>query len=128
MQNENLKKNIVLSKSFEFSKDILRFTDKLTEDKKYFIANQLAKSGTSIGANLNEAQNAESNADFIHKLKISIKEAEETDYWLKLISEVYTQYKLSKMISDLNEILKILNSAIATLKRKEKSKTAPKYQ
>lgn len=127
MQKENLKKNIVLSKSFEFSKDILRFTDKLTEDKKYFIANQLAKSGTSIGANLNEAQNAESNADFIHKLKISIKEAEETDYWLKLISEVYTQYKLSKMISDLNEILKILNSSIATLKRREKSKTVQKY-
>ncbi len=127
MQEERLKNNIVLSKSFEFSKDILKFYDKLTEDKKFFIANQLAKSGTSIGANLNEAQNAESTADFIHKLKISIKEAEETDYWLKLISAVYSQYNLSTMISDLNEILKILNSAITTLKRKEKSKTLSKY-
>lgn len=128
MQDERLKNNIVLTKSFEFSKDILKFSDKLNEDKRFFIAKQLAKSGTSIGANLNEAQNAESSADFIHKLKISIKEAEETDYWLRLIAAVYSQYDLSNMIEDLNVILKILNSAIATLKRKEKSKTAPKYQ
>jgi four helix bundle protein len=81
--------NIVVVKSFEFAIQIVEFTDKLTEDKKYVLANQLLKSGTSIGANVHEAQSAESKADFIHKLKIASKEAEEVEYWLLLISEVY---------------------------------------
>ena len=78
------KRNVTLEKSIEFSLNIIEFTEKLQAEKKFVIANQLLKSGTSIGANIHEAQNAESKADFIHKLKIAAKELEETKYWLLL--------------------------------------------
>ncbi|MFN5704528.1 MAG: four helix bundle protein [bacterium] len=109
--------NPLVNKSFEFAKQILIFGDKLTEDKRYVIANQIVKSGTSIGANINEAQNAESKSDFLHKLKIATKEAEEVEYWLLLISEVYKQYPIKHLLANVSEILKILNSAISTIKR-----------
>jgi four helix bundle protein len=78
------KENVVVSKSVEFALDIIAFCEALERDKKFVIANQLLKSGTSIGANIHEAQNAESRADFIHKVKIAAKELEETKYWLLL--------------------------------------------
>lgn len=109
--------NPLVNKSFEFAKEILIFGDKLTEDKRYVIANQVVKSGTSIGANINEAQNAESKSDFLHKLKIATKEAEEVEYWLLLISEVYKQYPIKHLLANISEILKMLNSAISTIKR-----------
>lgn len=76
--------NIILNKSIDFSLDIISYCEILEEKRKYVIANQLLKSGTSIGANIHEAQNAESKADFIHKMKIAAKEIEETKYWLIL--------------------------------------------
>ncbi len=109
--------NPLVNKSFEFAKQILIFGDILTEDKRYVIANQVVKSGTSIGANINEAQNAESKSDFLHKLKIATKEAEEVEYWLLLISEVYKQYPIKQLLANISEILKMLNSAISTIKR-----------
>jgi four helix bundle protein len=78
------KDNIIVNKSFEFALETITFCETLAEMKKYVIARQLLKSGTSIGANIREAQNGESKADFIHKLKISAKEADETEYWLLL--------------------------------------------
>ena len=78
------KTNIILDKSVAFSLEIITFTEQLQYEKKYVIANQLLKSGTSIGANIHEAQNAESKSDFIHKIKIAAKELEETKYWLLL--------------------------------------------
>ena len=71
---EKYKNNLILLKSFEFAKKVVQYTEKLEEDRKYVIANQLLKSGTSIGANIKEAQNSESKADFIHKMKIAMKE------------------------------------------------------
>jgi four helix bundle protein len=76
--------NIILNKSIDFSIEIISYCEILEEKRKYVIANQLLKSGTSIGANIHEAQNAESKADFIHKMKIAAKEIEETKYWLIL--------------------------------------------
>ncbi len=76
--------NIVVSKSIDFALDIIEFCELLESKRKFVIANQLLKSGTSIGANIHEAQNAESRADFIHKIKIAAKELEETKYWLTL--------------------------------------------
>lgn len=76
--------NIIVDLTFSFALDILKFSEKLEQDKKYVIARQLQKSGTSIGTNVKEAQNCESRADFIHKLKIAAKEAEETEYWPRL--------------------------------------------
>ncbi len=82
--NERYKDNIILIKSFEFSKNIIEFAERLEKERKFVVSNQLIKSGTSIGANVKEAQNGESKKDFIHKLKIALKEADETEYWLFL--------------------------------------------
>ena len=77
----NDKDNLIVNLSLAFALDIIDFSDLLENQRKFVIANQLLKSGTSIGANVHEAQNAESKADFIHKIKIAAKEADETDYW-----------------------------------------------
>lgn len=84
------KRNEILELSFEFAVQIVAYCELLEENRKYVIARQLLKSGTSIGANIREAQNAESRQDFIHKFKIAAKEAEETEYWLLLCSRTQT--------------------------------------
>jgi four helix bundle protein len=85
MQTSDYKKdNLILKLSFEFSLLIIEYTEELEIRKRFVIAKQLLRSGTSIGANVKEAQNAESKADFIHKIKIAAKEADETEYWLEL--------------------------------------------
>ncbi|NLO70369.1 MAG: four helix bundle protein [Porphyromonadaceae bacterium] len=76
--------NRLLDLSFSFSLDVINFCELLEEHRKFIIARQLLKSGTSIGANVREAQQPESKVDFIHKLKIASKEAEKTEYWLLL--------------------------------------------
>ena len=80
----NLKPNIIVERTVKFSLQIIEFAELLETKNKFVVARQLLKSGTSIGANVREAQNAESKADFIHKMKIAAKEAEETEYWLYL--------------------------------------------
>ena len=80
----NKEKNVIVELTFDFALKIIKYIEKLEKDRKYIIARQLLKSGTSIGANVREAQNAESKADFIHKLKIAAKEADESEYWLLL--------------------------------------------
>ena len=82
MKKELFISNPILKLSFDFSLMIVEYCEKLEELKKYNLAMQLFKSGTSIGANAMEAQNGESRADFIHKMKIAAKEAEESQYWL----------------------------------------------
>ncbi|PJC61912.1 MAG: four helix bundle protein, partial [Flavobacteriales bacterium CG_4_9_14_0_2_um_filter_32_27] len=78
------KDNIIVNKTIDFSLLIIDFCEELESKRKFVIANQLLRSGTSIGANVHEAQNAESKADFIHKIKIAAKELDETKYWLIL--------------------------------------------
>lgn len=78
----NDRENIIVAKTFDFALDIIEFSEDLYENKKFSLANQIFRSGTSIGANVREAQNAESKADFTHKLKIAAKESDETEYWL----------------------------------------------
>lgn len=75
-------RNEILELSIEFSLRIIAYTEILESNRKFVVAKQLMKSGTSIGANIFEAQSAESRADFIHKFKIADKEAKETEYWL----------------------------------------------
>ena len=114
------KDNPILKYSFAFAVSILRLTDELLEMKKYKIADQLSRSGTSIGANVFEAQSAESRKDFIHKLKIAAKEAEETKYWLLLCKEMgYT--KEDKLLSELEVICKILGKIISSSKTNQKN-------
>jgi four helix bundle protein len=81
---DNKGKNIILELTFNFALSIIKYAESLQKNHKFVIANQLLKSGTSIGANVREAQNAESKGDFIHKLKIASKEADDTEYWLLL--------------------------------------------
>jgi len=113
--------NIIIDLSFKFALDIISFVEILEQKKKFIISNQLLKSGTSIGANVREAQNAESKADFIHKLKIAAKEADETEYWL-LLCEKSGNYPFdSQLLGDIKVIQKILNKIIGTSKTKSLS-------
>ena len=81
----NDKENIIVKLTFEFSLDIMDFSEELESKRKFVFANQILKAGTSIGANVSEAQNAQSKADFIHKNSISLKEARESNFWLRLV-------------------------------------------
>jgi four helix bundle protein len=80
----NDKENLIVELSVKFALDIIDYCEVLEGMKKFIISRQLLKSGTSIGANVSEAQNAESKVDFVHKMKIAAKEADETKYWLIL--------------------------------------------
>jgi four helix bundle protein len=112
------KENVILKKSFDFALLIIEFSEKLEEAKKFIIAKQLLRSGTSIGANVREAQSSESKANFIHKMKIASKEAEETEYWL-LLCKHSTNYPYDEKFSDeIKIILKLLNAIITTSKNK----------
>jgi four helix bundle protein len=117
MRNTFQSQNPIVQKSLAFAVEIVKFTDILSENRKWKIAEQLLKSGTSIGANIREAQNAESKIDFIHKLKVSAKEIEETKYWLELIEMSYEEFEISSLYKKIEEIAKIVNSIIATSKR-----------
>ncbi len=112
----NDKQNVIVEKSVEFSLAVIRFTEVLEQDRKYVIAKQLLRSGTSIGANLFEAQNAESRADFIHKMKIAAKEASETLFWLLLCERSKTYPFDPALPDDLAEIIRILSRIIVTAK------------
>ena len=98
------KKNEVLDLSFEFALRVIQYCELLEADKKYVIARQLLKAGTSIGANIREAQNAESQTDFVHKLKIAAKEADETMYWLELCQKAENYPKPDHLLQKVNSI------------------------
>lgn len=116
------KENAILKLTIEFSIEAISFVELLEEKRKFVVANQLLKSSTSIGANVHEAQNAESKADFIHKLKIAHKEANETMYWL-IICEQALSYPTNKQLKDkLEVIIKILSKIISSTKNNLKTK------
>ena len=108
--------NIILKKTIEFSIEIIKYAELLDEKRKFVIANQLLKAGTSIGANVHEAQNAESKADFIHKFKIAAKEIEETKYWLILCKNSNNYPECGYLEEQLFEIEKIVTKIISTSK------------
>ena len=108
-----MKENIVLQKSFAFSVRIVNLQKYLTTQKKeHVMSKQIYKSGTSIGANIAEAQRAQSTADFVSKMKIALKEASETQYWLQLLHETkyISDQEFTSLHDDLVEILKILTA------------------
>jgi four helix bundle protein len=96
--------------------DVIVYTEELEERKRFNMASQLFRSGLSIGANVKEAQNAESKADFIHKIKIALKEADETEYWLNLCKHSKNYPDPDMLIQKLTPILKIMNKIIGTSK------------
>jgi len=113
----NYKDNLIVKMTFQFSLDIIDFVDMLREKKKFVFADQLLRSGCSIGANIKEAQSAESKADFIHKLKIASKEAEETEYWLELCEFAKSYPKPGKLLEDISSILKVISKIISTSRK-----------
>ena len=108
-----MKENIIMRKSFAFSVRIMNLQKYLSRKKgEYVVSRQICKSGTSIGANIAEAQRAQSTADFVSKMKIALKEANETQYWLKLLheSKYLSDKEHTSLHDDLLEILKILTA------------------
>ena len=113
------KRNVIKDKSFEFAKEIVYLYKNLADKKEFVLSRQLLKSGTSIGANIREAEHAQSKADFISKLSISLKEANETAYWLDLLYETnYLTDEVYQKLKNKNiELLKLLISIINTSKK-----------
>lgn len=113
----NDKQNLIVEKTVKFSVKMISFCEKLQRLGKDVIARQLLKSATAIGANVFEAQDAESTPDFIHKMKIAAKEATETCYWLRLC-EASEGYEFDRQhMQEIEEIGKILSKIIATSKK-----------
>ena len=113
--------NTVLIKSKEFAIRIVKLYQHIAEVKKeYIIAKQLMKSGTSIGANVREANRAQSKKDFASKMNIALKEAAESEYWLELLHETdyLTDNEFSSIISDCIELNKLLTSIVKTSNNK----------
>lgn len=115
-----VKDGALQTKSFAFAVRIVNLSRLLSTEKKEFVlSKQLLRSGTAIGALVREAEQAESKADFVHKLAIALKEANETEYWVLLLRE--TEYlsaaEAESLISDNKELLKLLTSIINSTKR-----------
>ncbi|RKT02123.1 LOW QUALITY PROTEIN: four helix bundle protein [Chryseobacterium defluvii] len=116
-----MSESIVGKKSFEFAVDIVNFYKKITTEKREFVlSKQLLRSGTSVGANIREALNAQSKMDFIHKLSISQKECDETVYWLELLfaTDYISKEEFENLKNKALEILKMIRSIIITTKSK----------
>ena len=109
------KDNLIRSKSFDFSLLIIELYMQLVKEREYVLSKQLLRSGTSIGANIEEAIAAQSRKDFIHKLSISSKEARETKYWLRLLQKSeLTTIDVSNHLHEIQQIVNILTSIIKT--------------
>lgn len=114
-------RNPIVELSFNFALKVIEFAELLQTKRKFLMADQLWRSGTAIGALIREAQGAESRADFIHKMKIAYKEAEESDYWLALCSNS-TSYPFDpEMRNDLLSITKVLGKIISSSKNNQKA-------
>ena len=121
-------KSILKDKSFAFAIEIVKTYKVLVEEKReYVMSKQLLRSGTSVGANIREAKNAESTNDFIHKLGIAQKECDETLYWLELLKETgyFNQEVFDRLSDQANQILKMIRSTILTIKQKNLKPKVP---
>lgn len=118
MKQELIDNNPILKHTFNFSLATIDYCELLQSEKKFILANQLLKSATAIGANAMEAQNAESKPDFIHKIKIAAKEADETQYWLSLCHYAKDYPNCDFLLQKLEEINRIIGSILSTAKKK----------
>ena len=117
-----MKDRLLEKKSINFAVRIVKFYKFLCEEKKeYILSKQVLRSGTSIGANIRESRNAQSKADFINKLNVALKEADETQYWFEVMekSEIINSEQVESLNKDLSELIAILVSSLKTLKKTE---------
>jgi len=122
-----MKENVVKDKSFAFALRVVKLSRYLNEDKREFVlSKQLLRSGTAIGALVREAEQAESKADFIHKMAIALKEANETDYWIELLfqSETLNQSEYNSINPEIIELCKLLTSIIKSSRNQLKVENA----
>ncbi len=117
MRKELLENNPLIKLSIEFSLAVIDYCSLLDEHKKYVISRQLIRAATSVGANAMEAQNPESKADFVHKIKLAAKEASETQYWLILCDKAVGYPKPHGLLEKLEVLNKIIGSILATAKK-----------
>src|SRR5690606_144354 len=109
--------NLIADKTFDFALDIIDFYIQLKDEKEYDLSKQLLRSGTSIGANVEEAIAAQSKKDFINKMSIASKEARETKYWLRLLDKSkLTQLDCKNYLNEIEHILNIISKIIITAK------------
>jgi len=115
MGNEK-KPNIIKEKTYQFALDVIGLYKAMLEQNEYIISKQIVRSGTSIGANVEEAIAAQSRKDFISKMSIASKEARETNYWLRLLrdSNLCNDLDLFVLLMNSEEIIKILTSIVKT--------------
>ena len=121
-----MKDSVIAEKTVDFAVRIVKFYKYLCDEKKeYVLSKQILRSGTSIGANVRESKNAQSKADFISKLNIALKEADETQYWLEIMvkSDLIKENQVEALNKDLKEIIAMLVASIKTLRRNGKLKT-----
>ena len=111
------KNNLIVDLTLEFAIEIVKYCEVLESNKKFVIARQLLRSGTSIGASVREAQNAESKPDFIPKFKIAAKEAEETEYWLLICKNSNGYPDTDILMEKTKSIQKVINRIIVSSKQ-----------
>ena len=113
------RENVVKKKSYDFALGIIKlYTDLVENKKEYVLSKQLLRSGTAVGALVREAEHAESRKDFLHKMNIALKEANETEYWLELLrdSQLITKDSVESFLPQISELLKLLTSIVKTTK------------
>ncbi|MCB0629682.1 MAG: four helix bundle protein [Saprospiraceae bacterium] len=111
------RKNEILDLSFQFALEIIKYCEVLENQRRYVIAQQLLKAGTSIGANVREAQRPHSRNDFVAKLVIAAKEADETEYWLLLCDQSDNYPSAKQLLDKIVPIKKLLSRIISSSKR-----------
>lgn len=116
-----MKYNKILEMSFDFADKLIDYCEVLEGKRRYVIAQQLLKAGTSVGANVREAQNPYSRADFVHKMIIAMKEADESEFWLELCCRKPHYGDPSALLAEIRIIKQVLGSIISTSKKNQKN-------
>jgi four helix bundle protein len=118
-----MKDNILKSKSYQFALETIKVCRKLQNEKEYVLSKQLLRSASSVGANVREANNAQSKADFIHKLSISIKECDESKFWLELLKDSFyiKEMDFNSLHAEATKINRLITRIILTTKKNLKS-------
>ena len=116
MKEELKKKNLIVQLTFEFAVDVVKFCAILDDLKKWSLANHILRASLSIGANVKEAQNAESKADFIHKMKIAAKEAEEVEFYFEVCRAAEELPDDNGLLEKVQSICRVLNKIIGSTK------------
>lgn len=110
-----MKNNPIKERSFKFALSIIKLYKKLQGQNEFIISKQLLRSGTSIGANIEEATAAQSKKDFLHKMSIASKEARETSYWLRLLKDSdLIKISVDEYLDEINQIIKIITKIVKT--------------